>query len=157
MRNFTVMKTQADTRNNNLFLLPALMAALGLILAGRVTAQTFTTLHSFTLGGYVSSGKYTNSDGAKPQAGLIISGGTLYGTAQQGGSSGDGTVFAVNTDGTGFTTLHSFDYSSDGALPFAGLVLSGNTLYGTAEFAGSAGAGTVFKVNTHGGGFTTLH
>ena len=25
-----------------------------------------------------------------------------------GGSSGNGTVFAVNTDGTGFTNLHSF-------------------------------------------------
>ena len=34
-------------RSQNLFLLPALIAGLGLILAGRVTAQTFTTLHSF--------------------------------------------------------------------------------------------------------------
>src|SRR5205823_2556138 len=32
----------------NLFLLPALTASLGLMLAGRVTAQTFTTLYSFT-------------------------------------------------------------------------------------------------------------
>jgi len=122
-----------------------------------VTAQTFTTLHSFSAGGYVSSGKYTNSDGVNPIAGLILSGNTLYGTAQQGGSSGDGTVFAVNTDGTGFTTLHSFFYGSDGALPYAGLILSGKTLYGTAEFGGSAGAGTVFKVNTHGRGFRRLH
>ena len=41
---------------------------------------------------------------------LILSGNTLYGTASSGGSSGDGTVFAVNTDGTGFTTLHSFTW-----------------------------------------------
>ena len=50
----------------------------------------------------------TNSDGANPYAGLILSGNTLYGTASDGGSSGNGTVFAVNTDGTGFTNLHSF-------------------------------------------------
>jgi hypothetical protein len=32
----------------NLFLLSALMAGFGLMLAGQVTAQTFTTLHTFT-------------------------------------------------------------------------------------------------------------
>src|SRR6266567_2845895 len=37
-------------RVKNLFLLPALIASVGLILAGHVTAQTFTTLHSFTGG-----------------------------------------------------------------------------------------------------------
>jgi len=50
---------------------------------------------------------------------LILSGNTLYGTASRGGSYGSyggGTVFAVNTDGTGFTNLHSLTYS-DGANP----------------------------------------
>ena len=36
------------TRLKNLFLLPALVAGFGLMLAGQATAQTFTTLHSFT-------------------------------------------------------------------------------------------------------------
>src|SRR5207248_3153942 len=89
---------------------------------------------------------------------------TLYGTAQYGGSSHDGTVFAVHTDGTGFTNLHSFtatffpDYTnSDGAYPDAGLIVSGNTLYGTAVSGGSGNYGTVFAVNTDGTGFTNLH
>src|SRR5436190_4537948 len=141
----------------NLFLLPALIAGFGLISAGQVTSQTFTTLHSFKAGGYVSSGNYTNSDGAKPIAGLILSGNTVYGTAQQGGSSGQGTVFAVKTDGTGFKTLHSLFYGSDGSFPSAGLIVAGKTLYGAAQFGGSAGAGTVFRVNTHGEGFTSLY
>jgi len=134
------------TRIKNLFLLPALIAGLGLIPAGRVTAQTFTTLHSFTYG----------SDGAFPYAGLILSGNTLYGTAYDGGSSGNGTVFKVNTDGMGFTNLHSFT-GSGGASPDAGLILSGNTLYGTAYSGGSSGNGTVFAVNSNGTGFTNLH
>src|SRR2546428_10366169 len=60
------------------------------------------------------------------------------------------SVFAVNTDGTGFANLHSFNpnLGSDGANPHAGLILSGNTLYGTAAGGGSAGNGTVFAVNT---------
>jgi uncharacterized repeat protein (TIGR03803 family) len=136
--------------------LPLLIAGLGLIPAGRVTAQTLTTLYSFTES--PSSNPSTNSDGAGPQAGLILSGTTLYGTASGGGSSGYGTVFAVNIFGGGFTTLHSFaGYPSDGANPQAGLILSGNTLYGTAAGGGSLGDGTVFAVHTDGTGFTNLY
>src|SRR5258706_355948 len=118
----------------NLFLLPALIGGLGLIPAGRVTAHTFTTLHSFTNG----------IDGAYPYAGLILSDNSLYGTAANGGSAGKGTVFAVNTNGTGFTNLHSFtalnsNTNGDGANPEAGLILSGNMLYGTARSGGSSG------------------
>ena len=134
------------TRIKNLFLLPALIAGLALIMAGRVTAQTFTNLHSFI----------AVSDGATPFGGLILSGNTLYGTARAGGSSGNGTVFKVNTDGSGFTNLHSFTHGSDGYDPIYGLILSGNTLYGT-TLGGSAGGGTLFAVNTDGTGFTNLH
>src|SRR6266581_4271367 len=112
------MKTQPmKTHIINLFLVPSLIAVLNLLPAGRVTAQTFTTLYSFTASSTNSSGVYTNSDGAGPVAGLITNstGDTLYGTTSGGGTSGNGTVFAVNTDGSGFTNLHSFNYFSDGA------------------------------------------
>jgi uncharacterized repeat protein (TIGR03803 family) len=111
-----------------------------------LTAQTFTTLHSFTGTLWPVGGP--NSDGAAPKGTLLLSGSTLYGTAGDGGSSGNGTVFAVNTDGSGFTNLHSFT-GSDGGGPEAGLILSGNTLYGTT-------AGGVFAVNTDGSAFTSL-
>src|SRR5437868_4629434 len=107
----TIMKTRLE----NLSLLPALIAGLSLILALRVSAQT-----------------YTNFDGVNPNAGLIFSGNALYGTTAAGGSSGKGTVFAVNSDGTGFTVLHNFTGGSDGASPWDGLIVWGNTLYGTA-------------------------
>ena len=110
----------------------------------------FTNLHSFM-------GFTGGSDGASPWAGLIVSGNTLYGTEIFGGSSAMGTVFAVNTDGTGFTTVYSFLGDSDGGSPHCGLILSGNTLYGTAQNSGSSGHGTVFAVNTDGTGFTTLY
>src|ERR1035437_5457086 len=142
------------THIKNLVLLPALIASLGLIPAGRVTAQTFTTLHSFTAG----------TDGTMPYAGLILWGNTLYGTDKLGGGFGHGTVFAINTDGTSFMNLHNFTAvsgssytNSDGRYPVAGLLLSGNTLYGTAQNGGSAGNGTVFAVNTDGTSFTNLH
>jgi uncharacterized repeat protein (TIGR03803 family) len=115
--------------------------------APAVQAQTFTTLHSFT-----------NGDGANPVAGLILSGNTLFGTTENGGASGKGTVFAVNTDGTGFTNLHHFTTSTnDGANPEGVLLLLGNTLYGTTTYGGSNGFGTVFALNTDGTGYTNLH
>ena len=57
-----------------------------------------------------------------------------------------GTVFAINTDGSGFTNLYRFTGGSDGAEPVAGLILSGNTLYGTTSAAGPNGNGTVFAL-----------
>src|SRR5438128_8937421 len=77
-------------------------------------------------------------DGLDPRAGLILSANnTLYGTTAGGGSSGDGTVFPINTDGTVYATLHSFTrltngFNTDGANPVARLNLSYGTLYGTA-------------------------
>jgi uncharacterized repeat protein (TIGR03803 family) len=115
----------------------------------------FTNLHSFTALPVTYRGG--NIDGANPQAGLVLSGNTLYGTANSGGTNGYGTVFSINTDGTGFTNLHSFTGMSDGATPQAGLVLSGNTLYGTANGGGSNGNGVVFALNTDGTGFTNLY
>jgi uncharacterized repeat protein (TIGR03803 family) len=110
----------------------------------------FSIIYSFTNG----------SDGSGPMAGLIISGNTMYGTAENGGSGGHGTVFKLNTDGSDFTTIYSFTAytsgtNSDGATPLGSLVLSGNTLYGTASSGGVAnGFGSIFKINTDGTGFT---
>ena len=133
--------------------LPLLITALCLITAGRVAAQTFRTLHTFTATNGIAG---TNSDGPLPFGGLILSGNTLYGTAYLGGRLGQGTVFRINTDGTSFTNLHSY-IGSEGAYPSAGLILSGNNLYGTTAGGGSSDKGTVFAVSTNGTGFTNLH
>jgi len=136
------------TRIKHLFLLPALAAGLGLMPAGRVTAQTITNLHSFT----------GSPDGELPLGGLMLSGSTLYGTAQQGGMNGYGMMFAVNTDGSVYTNLHNFNGgTNDGKYPVGQLILSGNKLYGTAANGGTNDVGIVFAVNTNGTSFTNLH
>jgi uncharacterized repeat protein (TIGR03803 family) len=90
----------------------------------------------------------------EPLGGLVLSGNTLYGTAEAGGNWDHGTVYAVNADGTGFTNLHSFtafaglnNTNSDGGYPDSALILSGNILYGTAGFSGIWGYGTVFSLS----------
>ncbi len=119
----------------------------GTVFAVNTNGSGFTNLYSFTNG----------SDGAYPEAGLMLSGNTLYGTTSAGGSSGYGTVFAIKTDGTGFTDLYSFTNGSDGAHPVAGLTLSDTTLYGTAARGGNSGNGTIFAVSTIGPGFATIY
>jgi uncharacterized repeat protein (TIGR03803 family) len=120
--------------------------------AGPATAQTFTVLHPFSF-----------DDGGPLEAGLILSGNTLYGTAENNGTYDSGSIFKVKTDGSGFTNFYNFTATSnllytnsDGAYPFASLALAGNTLYGTAS-RGGKGSGTVFKINTDGSGFTNLY
>ena len=99
---------------------------------------------------------YTNADGAEPHGHLVLAGGTLYGTTTQGGSLGGGTIFAVGTNGSGFTTLHTLSSAISGTSPNA-LTLAGNRLYGTTPAGGAAGGGTLFALNTNGSGFSTLH
>ena len=102
-----------------------------------------TVLYSFTNSG---------GDGALPIGGVVIDmAGNLYGTTEVGGSSGNGTVFKVDSSGSE-TVLYSFANSGgDGANPVAGLVMdTAGNLYGTTEFGGSSDSGTVFKVDPSG-------
>jgi uncharacterized repeat protein (TIGR03803 family) len=121
-------------------------AGNGTVFAINKDGTGLTNLHSFAAGvGYFPA--ITNSDGTYPAPQLILSGNILYGTALYGGRSGSGALFAINTDGTGFTNLYSFSGGTDGANPFAGLVLSGSALYGTASAGGFLGNGTVFSLS----------
>jgi uncharacterized repeat protein (TIGR03803 family) len=117
-------------------------------------AQKYTVLHTFN--GWPS-------DGNVPVGRLQLAGNTLYGTTFDGGTNGiennnGGIVFSVNTDGTGYTILHSFSPFYEGDNPNGGLALSGHTLYGVTEQGGQpSGRGTLFSINTDGSGFNVMH
>jgi uncharacterized repeat protein (TIGR03803 family) len=133
-----------------------------------VEAQTFRAIYSFP-GTYPWSDPYygsfdTNLTGAGPRCTLFLSQNFLYGTAEIGGTSGTGTIFKLDTDGSGFTNLHNFaeavdiePRNSDGAWPIAGLTLSGDTLYGAAFQGGAHTTGTIFSLATNGDSFRTLY
>jgi uncharacterized repeat protein (TIGR03803 family) len=102
---------------------------------------TETVLYSFAGG----------SDGANPQAGLILgSDGNFYGTTASGGTDNLGTVFKITSGGTE-TVLHSFTaHATDGASPFGGLIEVSGNFYGTTAFGGTTNDGTVFKITPSG-------
>ena len=127
----------------------------GTIFSVHTDGTGFTNLHTFSALSSYPTG--TNADGAQPYDGLLLSSNVLYGTAFAGGTNGWGTVFRIGIDGTGFTVLRSLNELNDGAQPRGGLILSSNTLFGTATMGGSIGFGTVFRINIDGTGFTNLH
>jgi uncharacterized repeat protein (TIGR03803 family) len=136
--------------------------------AAPAPAVTFTSLYNFSADGFGSgpNPQATNSDGVGPN-GFVLEDNVLYGVANAGGVYGYGTIFRINTDGTGFTNLFNFNLgsydpisasytNSTGANPNPGLVLVSNTLYGTTFYGGALDAGTVFKISTSGSNFTTV-
>ncbi len=103
-------------------------------------------LHSFTGG----------NDGLYPIAAVIIGkDGKLYGTTGGYRDSGYGTIFSLNTDGSGYLVQYRFNGTSGGRLPYgtltpapgAGVVLYGTTYGGsTSSAGGTRGDGTVYAV-----------
>jgi uncharacterized repeat protein (TIGR03803 family) len=122
--------------------------ALGPVPLPAQSPANLVVLHTFTS---------IKGDGASPAAGLVLSGNTLYGTTSAGGVTGYGTVFQVNTDGSGFSTLYTFTNGTDGATPKGPLLLAGGMLYGTASAGGYSSNGTVFSFNIGGSNFSTLY
>jgi uncharacterized repeat protein (TIGR03803 family) len=86
---------------------------------------------------------------------VFDSAGNLYGTTENDGAFGDGTVFQVSPGGNGQWTLsniYDFAGASDGALPAAGLVIdAAGNLYGTTG-AGGLTYGVVFELSPSSGG-----
>ena len=105
------------------------------------TTRALTTLHSFD-----------GTDGSFPNGLVQATDGNFYGTAQEGGANGGGTVFKITPGGT-LTTLYNFcsqTSCTDGSGPMDALIqaIDGN-------FYGTTWEGTVFKI-TPAGKLTTL-
>ena len=134
----------------------ALIVGVGFILAGRLAAQTLTTLHDFDE--TATSLPWANQNGAWPTAPVLLEDNLLYGTTAIGGPYGCGIIYALRPDGTGFTNLYSFNYANtfEQIYPKAGLLSANNLLYGT-DCYGGLGYGSVLSIKKQGGAFQILH
>jgi uncharacterized repeat protein (TIGR03803 family) len=114
------------------------------------TAWTESVLYSFC-----AHGGRDCTDGSYPEAGLIRDmSGNLYGTTEDGGTDGGGTVFELSPNKAYTAWTESVLYSfcahrdcTDGSYPEAGVIRdkSGN-LYGTTSEYGAYGGGAVFEL-----------
>lgn len=104
------------------------------------TAGNETVLHSFA--------GSAQGDGANPVAPLFQdSSGNLFGTTEYGGtSSGNGTVFEVDSSGVE-TVVFSFSGGTGGAYPDTGVIRGPFAeTFGTTPYGGAHGDGVIFKL-----------
>ena len=121
----------------------------GIIFKIGTNGNNYTKMHEFS-GGV--------NDGGGPQARLLLSGSTLYGTTRDGGDLNIGVIFKIDTDGSNYAVLHEFmGGNNDGSEPIGGLILSGGSLYGMTTIGGSNDYGVIFKIDTDGNNFTNIH
>lgn len=119
---------------------------LGNVFSMDTNGAHYTVLKSFDMG----------AGGARSNAGLTLSGDTLYGAGWDYGSGGAGSIFKLKIDGTGFQEVWPFADRADGAEPWTGLVLKDGTFYGVTRHGGIDEKGVIYKVNTDGTGFSIL-
>jgi len=108
-----------------------------------------TVLHSFVGG---------KADGCYPYGTPAMDAkGNLYGTTYMCGTANAGVVWKVGAKGTE-NVLHNFaGGSSDGAYPYAGVIMDAKgNFYGDTAYGGSSGDGTVYELNKKGK-LTLLH
>src|SRR5882672_5990897 len=104
-------------------------------------------IHHFNFSGY---------DGYYPLALVQGSDDRLYGVTQTGGTNGDGTLFKLNPDGSGYTLLHDFSFWA-GRVPFGLIQGRDDVLYGTTFQGGTNDGGTLYAINADGSAYTLLH
>jgi uncharacterized repeat protein (TIGR03803 family) len=73
-----------------------------------------------------------------------------------GGVYGDGNIFSINTNGSGYSNLHNFN-DTNGELPFGSLISNANSLFGITSVGGGTNGGCIFTMDTNGSGYSNLH
>jgi uncharacterized repeat protein (TIGR03803 family) len=124
-------------RQLRLGLAMVLVLVASTLLTASMCAQTYRVIYRFS-----------GPDGEFPQTRLHLDQrGNIYGTALDGGSGSDGTIFEMNVRND---NIFSFSGPS-GSSPLGEVIQDqvGN-LYGTTAMGGAYGAGTVFKIDPEG-------
>lgn len=130
----------------------------GTIFSLSTDGSNFKVLHSF-------SAVADNLEGNQPHHdAMALIGSTLYGTTLRGGNTdngakkGNGVIFTIATDGSGYVPLHLFDAgTADGSQPHSCFLVVGSKLFGMTAAGGTDNGGTIFSINSDGSGFTILY
>jgi len=111
-----------------------------------ISSAQYKKLHDFIL---------NNTDGWGPSCTMVINGNKLFGMTNGGGKDSIGTIFSIDTNGSGEQLLYSFN-GTDGAQPvYSSLTLIENKLYGIAG-GGTSNDGVIFSIDTNGKGYKVL-
>ena len=123
-------------------------AYIGSLFTMQLDGSQYTRIYSFPS---------SQLQGVSPYA-LALDGSTIYGTAVAGGTAHCGTLYSIQSNGTGFQLLHSFTGTmGDGANPYDGVAISDSCLYGETPSGGYNDNGIIFSVAKDGTDYRILH
>jgi len=108
-----------------------------------------------TLWYFYDSGSIGNANGFCPYGSLILLGSKLYGMTSGGGGNGDGLIFSIDTNGTGFKDLFDFN-GTNGKSPAGSLTFFGDRFYGMTDSGGAHNDGCIFSIDSNGYGYKDL-
>lgn len=115
---------------------------LALIINTNICFAQYTKIHDF-------------SYGSEPTSSLISDGTFFYGTTEFGGSSNQGTLYKIKSDGTGYQTI--FDFTGlDGSHAVNSPFWDGTFLYVTTYLGGTNNVGVLIKIKPDGTGYIKL-
>lgn len=102
--------------------------------------------------------EFGGADGSNPRSRLTSIGNSLYGVCSSDVDlTGLGTIFRIQSDGTGFTVLHRFgSILADGYRALGQPILFNGYLYGTTGNGGESSNGTVYRIKPDGSGYEVL-
>lgn len=112
---------------------------------GAAPGSSGTIFNYDPVGGvFASVHDFVGADGISPYAAPVAGpNGLLYGTANQGGTTGSGTVYSIKPKTLAYKVLYNFTGGADGALPQAGLLKDGTVAhYGVTSY----GNGTIYRI-----------
>lgn len=101
--------------------------------------------------GYTNLYSLPTSGNYSPRALVLSRDGRLYGAMSLGHA-----FFTLNRDGSGFAIIKTLAISAEGTAPIRMIEGSDGRLYGGALSSGAGGAGTIFRMNRDGTGYTVL-
>ena len=114
----------------------------GVVFRIRTTGADFEVLHDFGDAG----------DGSTPHGSLTVYGSSVIGVTQHGGTNGNGVIFQMGLDGSGYSVLYSFQGGDDGDQPYYALPIldADSRLYGMTTTGGATGTayGVVWRTES---------
>ncbi len=119
----------------------------GVIFRSRLNGSNFTVVHHFGPGPL----------GTRPAGGVIHLGTRIYGVTNSGGAYDGGVIYRMNDSGGGYTVLRHLSVADGYGPVFNSLISNDAWLFGTLQYGGSSGHGTIYRIALTGSGFTVLH
>jgi len=112
----------------------------------KTDGSQFQELHQFVPG----------TDGSNGIAGVTeIPGNKIFGVMKFGGVNNGGTLYSINSNGTGFAVHHHFE-NTTGLEPESMLVYYDEKLFGTTTSGGANGLGVLYAIDADGTNYRVL-